>query len=126
MKRLTLCALSAVMLYAVSAVTPAFASTGLPGEYTCLTYGASIRWFQNLVFHPDGAYSLGSTAKPYDAGRYTMGSNNIVHFLSGGDANFLGLYKGGNVFLKFKTDKGPFEKKGFDLTFKCGRNSKQP
>ena len=101
------------------------AAASLSGEYTCLTYGASINWFQNLVFWPNGHYALGTTQKPYGQGQYTLDSRHIVHFLSGGDDKFLGLLQNGNIYLKFKTDNGPFIKRGFDLTFKCGRNSRQ-
>ena len=126
--RVTAIALGAILtvvLYAGLASKPAAAARTLSGAYTCLTYGASIHWFQNIVFHPNGSYALGSTSKPYDPGRYSVDGGNIVHFLTGGDKDFLGLAKGTDVYLKFKNDKGPFEKKGFDLTFKCGLNSRQ-
>ncbi len=108
---------------AVGTAISADAAPNLSGEWTCLSYGASINWFQDLWFKGPGRYALGDSKKPYDAGTYRIGSNNVIDFRSGGDTDFLGLYKGGAIYLKFKSDKGAFEKRGFDLTFKCGRNS---
>ncbi len=77
---------------ALALALPSRAASGsLSGEYTCLTYGARINWFQNLVFWPNCNYALGTARKPYDQGRYMMDSRHIVHFLSGGDDQFLGL-----------------------------------
>ncbi|HUY40570.1 MAG TPA: hypothetical protein VMV82_03275 [Candidatus Dormibacteraeota bacterium] len=104
---------------------PATAAPVLSGQWTCLAYGAQVNWFQNILFHPDGTYALGDARKPYAPGRYSIDSRNIVHFLGGGDDEFLGLYKGGAVYLKSRTDSGPFEKRGFNVTFKCGRNGRQ-
>ena len=115
-------AVFATFMWAGSTI-PAHAAPNLRGEWTCLTYGVSINWFQNLWFKGPGAYALGESRKPYDAGTYRIDGRNVIDFLSGGDKDFLGKYKGGAIYLKFKSDKGPFEKRGFDLTFKCGRNS---
>ena len=122
---LRLAMLLGIVASSLFAKRPAAAAPALSGQWTCLAYGVQVNWFQNILFHPNGTYALGDAHKPYAPGRYSIDSHNIVHFLSGGDDLFLGLYKDRAVYLKSKTDSGPFEKRGFNVTFKCGRNSRQ-
>lgn len=108
----------------VASAARASAAPNLRGQWTCLSYGASVRWFQDIWFKGPGTYTLGDSRKPYDPGAYYADAHNVLHFVSGGDKDFLGLYKGGAIYLKFRSDNGPFEKRGYgNLTFKCGRDS---
>lgn len=121
MKRLLAILITSAL--AVGLNVDAAAAPNLSGHWTCLSYGASVRWFQDIVFRGSGRYALGDYSKPYDPGAYRIDGTNVIHFHSGGDKDFLGLYKGGAIYLKFRSDTGPFEKRGFgSLTFKCGRD----
>lgn len=119
MKRLASILLTAAFLLASRG--GATASPGLTGEWACFAEGVSVNWFQDIWFRSDDRYALGESRKPYGPGTYRIDSHHVIHFLSGGDHDFLGLYKNNAIYLKLRTDSGPFEKRGFNVTFKCGR-----
>lgn len=117
-----------ILLGAAITSRPAQAASSLSGHWVCDSYGISVNWFQDIVFYPNGRYALGYPGKTFSPGTYSMAGSGVITFHSGGNSDFLGLYKPGSryhsIYLKGKKDRGPFEKRGYGtITFRCDRSS---